>query len=294
MDGAERFIEGNLCVAVQYFVKHDTTLATLETVRRMAGGRGISLLLMQDGIEGARREDERRGVHAECGAAVEDWCATHAAAFARIKHRRLPRNHGTCGTAREIIDAALDLGDWVLFAEDDVLFCDSALDWFVTAVNSDVFAREEVWAVAGESKAFDARGAAVDPDRREADRTRAEALGLVSRYVLFDFLPSSCFATTRAKWAEFGETRGLPNGVRDLNLRCRAEAQRSLWPVIARCRDEGMHHPLGYSMMMRKGDAAAIAGKSVYLTADDLEPGAGFTPLEKTLTGLFTEWRAAS
>jgi hypothetical protein len=71
---------------------------------------------------------------------------------------------------------------------------------------------------------------------------------LIDRFVRFDFLPSSCFATTRDKWAEFGKTRGTTNGDRAVVERCRGEAKLCFWPVVARCRDIGMHHPLGYSV----------------------------------------------
>lgn len=284
----------DLCIALQYFVKQDTTLAALETIRHMAGGQGVTLLLLQDGIKGARRAEEWAELHDACAARVSEWVDASRDSFLQIIHQRQPHNLGTCATTRTIIDAGFELGNWVLFAEDDVLFCDAALDWFVPMINSDVFASDDVWAVAGESKAFDARGRSVAPARVEADRLRANSFGLMSCYVLFNFLPSSCFATTRAKWAEFGKTRGQPNGDRDVNLRCRTEGRRSLWPVIARCRDEGMHHPLGYSMMVREGDASVVAGKAVYLTADDLDPvNSGFRPLDTNLNGLFVEWRDA-
>lgn len=282
----------NLCVAVQYFVKQETVIAMLETVRRMAGGRGATLLLMQDGIEGARNAEELAALHEVCAISVEDWAQANRAHFAQIVTHRQIRNLGTCATTRAIIDMGFSFSDWVIFAEDDVLFCDTALDWFMPSINSDIFAQEDVWAIAGESKAFDSRGKIVTPTRFKEDLSRANSLDLMSRHVLFDFLPSSCFATTLVKWAIFGETRGQPNGDRDVNLRCRAEKRRSLWPVIARCCDEGMHHPLGYSMMVRKGDISAIAEKTVYLTADDLEPvKTDFKTLEKHLNSLFTEWK---
>ena len=78
--------------------------------------------------------------------------------------------------------------------------------------------------------------------------SNAQSHNLIDRFVYLNFLPSSCFATNREKWAEFGRTRGMINGDRAVTDRCMAEGKVCFWPVIARCRDTGMHHPLGYSV----------------------------------------------
>jgi hypothetical protein len=79
-------------------------------------------------------------------------------------------------------------------------------------------------------------------------------------------MPSSCFATNRSKWAEFGHTRGEGHGPRKVVERCQNEGKRVIWPVIARCADIGMHHEIGYSMTLKK-TKDKIPGKSVYITS---------------------------
>jgi hypothetical protein len=142
----------------------------------------------------------------------------------------------------------LETSKSVIFSEDDVIFECDAVEWFERALAHPMFLRPNVWAIAGESRFFDSyRHVPSNADVRRALEV-ALTQNLIDRFVYFDFLPSSCFATTRDKWAEFGDTRGTPRGDRAVVDRCMAEGKFCFWPVIARCRDTGMHHPLGYSV----------------------------------------------
>jgi hypothetical protein len=103
---------------------------------------------------------------------------------------------------------ALETSESVIFSEDDVVFEYDALEWFERALAHPMFLRPNVWAIAGESRFFDAyRHILLDGDVHRALEV-AHTKNLIERFVYLDFLPSSCFATTREKWAEFGDTRG--------------------------------------------------------------------------------------
>lgn len=261
----------NLAIAVQCFNKPDTTIQCLETLAGMDGIGAARLLVYQDGVEGNRRAEGFREAHADTARQVAAWLEEKGGLFRSAVFHGQERNMGTCKTTQNAIDMAFGLGEWVLFTEDDVLFEPDALNWFETAINAPVFAgNRDIWAVAGESKAFDSRGGEVSDRLVEDARRLVVENELIDKCTLMAFLPSSCFATVSDRWAEFGETRGLPHGDRDVNIRCREEGKRSLWPVVARCRDVGMHHPLGYSVAIKKGDLGTIPNKSVYLASGDV------------------------
>ena len=93
---------------------------------------------------------------------------------------------------------------------------------------------------------------------------------MIDKFVYLDFVPSSCFATTREKWAEFGDTRGTTRGDRAVVDRCLAEKTVCFWPAIARCRDIGM---LGYSVRWKGFHHAAF--KNSYVVSGMVKSAAG-------------------
>ncbi len=235
-------------IAIQAFSKADTILATLNSVVRCRGSENYDLLILQDGCFGSKRTEKYREARADTTRAIEAWAVANCQHFLSLSFQQADQNHGPYAIAERVINKAFETSKSVIFSEDDVIFEEDAIQWFERALSHPGFLHPAVWAVAGEAKFFDAKRHAPSPKeiRRALDVARSKRL--IDRFVYYDFLPSSCFATTRHKWAEFGKTRGAPNGDRDVNLRCRAEGKVCLWPVVARCRDIGMHHPLGYTV----------------------------------------------
>ena len=238
-------------IAVQAFNKAESVIGTLDSIVRCRGSNGRHLIVVQDGYRGSNKTEGYRAACDDTTNALESWISTHRDQFASVCFERFDRNNGPHRTAEQLINRALQTSRSVIFSEDDVIFERDAMEWFERALAHPMFLREHVWAIAGESRFFDA----YRHRPSEADVSRAlevaETKNLIDRFVYLDFVPSSCFATTRAKWAEFGQTRGRINGDRAVVDRCIAEGKVCFWPVIARCRDTGMHHPLGYSVRHR-------------------------------------------
>lgn len=261
-------------ICVQVFNKPDTAVQTLDAMTRCDGAEDFDLLVVQDGLEGNRWRSKYENEHAETRAAMTAWIERKAQAFRSVRFMPQTQGRGTAGTARVTIDAGLQDHDWVVFSEDDVIFEPDALTWFRTMIEHPGFLRDDVWAIAGESKYFDAKGQHAPPEVAAEARDIARSQDLISRYTYLRLVPSSCFATTRAKWAEFAETRGMPRGPRFVADRCKDENKLGVWPVIARCRDIGMHHRHGYSMTVRKLPEN-IPQKNTYLASSDLPPMTG-------------------
>ncbi len=235
-------------IAVQAFNKADSVRGTLNSIAQSRGSNNYHLFILQDGCSGSKQTEKYRAAWAETTQAIESWIFRNGDHFASVRFDRSDQNNGPYQTAERLITWALKNSKSAIFSEDDVIFEYDAVEWFERALGHPMFLRPNVWAIAGESRFFDSyRHVPSNADVRRALEV-AQTQNLIDRFVYLDFLPSSCFATTRDKWAQFGETRGMINGDRAVVDRCLAEGKFCFWPVIARCRDTGMHHRLGYSV----------------------------------------------
>lgn len=259
-------------LAIQAFNKADSILGTLDSIARARGANSYDLFILQDGCSGSNQTENYRAPWAETTQAIETWISVNRHHFASVRFGRSEENNGPYRTAERLISWALKTSESVIFSEDDVIFERDAIEWFEKALTHPMFLRPNVWAVAGESRFFDSyRHTPAESDVSRALEL-AESSNLIDKFVYLDFVPSSCFATTRDKWAEFGETRGTIRGDRAVVDRCLAEGKLCFWPVIARCRDIGMHHPLGYSVRWKGLSHAKF--KNSYIVSGMLKSGA--------------------
>jgi len=260
-------------IAVQAFNKADTVIAALDSIAKSRGSRNYALLILQDGCLGSTRTETDGKAQIDTNRAIKTWITRYRNQFASVSFNRVDRNYGPYALAERLINEAFEKSGFVIFSEDDVIFERDAIQWFERARRDPGFQREEAWAIAGESKFFEAQRHT--PSRADINRALevARMQRLMDRFVYFDVVPSSCFATTRDKWAEFGKTRGVARGDRAVVERCRAEGKLCLWPVVSRCRDIGMHHPLGWGVRWRGADHPVF--KNSYIVSSMLENASG-------------------
>ena len=249
--GVRRTFEVPSAIAVQAFNKAENVVSTLDSIARSSGSDKYRLVILQDACSGSVATEKYRSAWAETTRAIEAWIGRKKDHFVSVNFDRSEENNGPYRTAEQLINRALESSEFVIFSEDDVIFEHDAIEWFERAFIHPMFLRPKVWAIAGESKFFDSHRHSPSATVVSHVLELAESNNLINKFVYFDYLPSSCFATTRGKWAEFGETRGTTRGDRAVVDRCLAEGKVCFWPVIARCRDTGMHHPLGYSVRWR-------------------------------------------
>lgn len=235
-------------ICVQAFNKADTIIETLESLARARLAEEFDLIVVQDGLEGNRFKDRYSKEHSETKAAIEAWLVKNGGRFKTECFICESIGRGTAGTAKVAIDYGFENHDWVVFSEDDLIYELDALEWFSAMIDHEGFLREDVWGIAGEAKHFDSKGLLVAEETVREAKQHVRDHNLISKFFYFGWMPSSCFATNKKKWGDFGDTRGLPRGPKQVNDRCKAEGKKSLWPVVARARDIGMHHSIGYSM----------------------------------------------
>ena len=260
-------------IAVQAFNKAESVLGTLDSIARSSGSAKYCLVILQDGCSGSAATEKYHSGWAQTTHALKAWISRNKDHFVSVRFDRSEENNGPYRTAERLITWALEKGKSVIFSEDDVIFEYDALEWFERALTHPMFLRPNVWAIAGESRFFDSyRHSPSETDVARALEL-AESHLLIDKFVYLEFLPSSCFATTREKWAEFGDTRGTTRGDRAVVDRCLEEGKVCFWPVIARCRDIGMHHPLGYSVRWKGLHHTRF--KNSYVVSGMLKPAAG-------------------
>jgi hypothetical protein len=285
-------------IAVQAFNKAESVLGTLDSIAGSSGSDKYRLVILQDACSGSAATEKYRSDWAQTTHVLEAWISRNKHHFVSVRFDRSKENKGPYRTAEQLISRALESSEFVIFSEDDVIFERDGIEWFEKALTHLMFLRPNVWAIAGESRFFDS----YRHSPSESDLSRAlelaERSNLIDKFVYLDFVPSSCFATTRDKWAEFGQTRGTTRGDRAVVDRCLAEEKVCFWPVIARCRDTGMHHPLGYSVRWRGLNHTAF--KNSYIVSGMLKPAAGdltelTTSQKDTLLSEFTRrWELLS
>jgi hypothetical protein len=260
-------------IAVQGFNKAESVIVTLDSIVRSSGSNKYRLVILQDACSGSAATEKYRSAWVETTHAVEAWISRNKDHFVSVRFDQSEENEGPCRTAEQLINRALESSEFVMFSEDDVIFEHDAIEWFERAFIHPMFLRPNVWAIAGESRFFDSSGHS--PSDTDVSRALelAESHNLINKFVYLQFVPSSCFATTREKWAQFGETRGTTRGDRAVVDRCLAEGKMCFWPVIARCRDTGMHHPLGYSVRWKGLHHTAF--KNSYIVSGMLKSSAG-------------------
>lgn len=282
-------------IALQVFNKPDLTLELLTSLSNAFGVETYRVYVLQDSLTGALSSKRYAPDHARTKAVVEAWLQQNATRFVAASFRENDTNLGTCKTTQAVIDWALTDCDDVIFSEDDTTFEPDALMWFRAMLAHEAFAAGDVWAVAGESKIFDSGGAPVTQEQLAEGHAAVTNEGLLAEFIRLSFLPSTCFATNRQKWSEFGATRGHPNGDRDVNIRCKEEGRFSLWPVVARVSDNGMHHPNGFSVLVHKSPERVSNKKQNIASGQFGACEQSFVEKTRNVGGLFsrfsTGWR---
>jgi len=259
-------------IVVQTFVKLDTLSLLCDSLLRCGGRSNFDLIFWSDDARGSRKAAENSAKSEKVRRHVNEFSVACAGEFGSIVNHKNPSNLGTCKTCEVALNYAFANHKFVIFTEDDTIFARDALQWFLAMRETPEFLSPATWAIAGESVFFDAKQRAFGQELVIDARLHAKRRGLWNKFVAERFLPSTCFATTRNKWAEFSATRGQPLGDVDVCNRCAAEEKRCLFPVVGRVKDIGMLHPDGYSILIHSEKKVQQNDKNCYLLSDEICP----------------------
>jgi hypothetical protein len=258
-------------IVVQNYNKPDTLRDVCESLLACENRHLFDLIFWSDSAVGGHKETEHGPKVAQSRAYLESFSATHGDQFHSVAIYQNSINLGCYKTCRVAMDKAFEEHDFVVLSEDDCIFSPDALNWFLEMSRSSAFHDDAVWAIAGESIFFDSQKVTLDGQFVADAKNYAKVNRLWEQFITFGFIPSSCFATNRHKWAEFAITRGETNGDVTLCQRCRVEGKKCLFPVVARVKDVGMLHPDGYSVLIHSMENVKEV-KNCYLMSGDILP----------------------
>jgi hypothetical protein len=162
-------------------------------------------------MEGNRIMRQHGEAHAETRDAIEEWLKDNAQCFKTAQFLPQSVGRGTAATAGLLLDTAMDISDSAVFTEDDVVFDADAVCYFAKMLESDVYARADVYGVAGESKYFDLQTEMPSDELFQDAKKVAQELELQNFFQLTHGFPSSCFGVNAEKWKQIREVRSGPN-----------------------------------------------------------------------------------
>jgi hypothetical protein len=200
---------------------------------------------------------------------LDNFIKVHGQRFGSVRDFANTTNMGCYTTCQVALDHSFALHPFVIFAEDDVVFSADALLWFDAIRRQKLLDNARHWAIAGESVFFNASDRPIPEGWPDVMKKLSRERRLADYYITHNFMPSTCFATTRAKWAEFGATRGLIRGDCFVNERCKAEDKHTIFPVVPRVKDVGMLHENGFSVMVHTLSGVTEI-KNTYVMAEDV------------------------
>jgi len=255
-------------VLVQCYNKADTTALTLGALLKCSGAADFNLVIWQDDETGNPKADVHGPGRVATTAVVEAMLPVLQKTFRSVAYYKNDGNLGCYATCQVAIDKVLETNDFVIFSEDDAIFSEDALDWFVAATGLPEYADPDCVAVTGESVYFDSQGKPVDRAFRFRMLEAANATGIGLDYITHNFVTSTVFAVDRRKWSVIREIRGQINGDVTLCHECAARSWFCIFPMVPRVVDIGMRHSQGYSVGIHS--AENVSDKTSYITSDDL------------------------
>ncbi len=256
---------------VQCYIKVDTLDALCKSLVECSELENFNLIFWVDKVKTTSVYTGDSDANAAVFDYIASFCTDFDHLFASIEVKSNDVNLGTCKTCQSALDYAFQSYDFVAFTEDDTVLARDALAWGTALYKSGILSEKDTIALAGESIFFDSRRAAVDPAYVDVAISEANRRGYFNKYVKLNFVPSTCFFTTKAKWDMFGSIRGQPHGDEDVCNLCRDQQLFCVFPVVARVKDVGMLHDKGHSVRTL-GTSNVPEIKNTYLTADSLIP----------------------
>jgi hypothetical protein len=256
---------------IQCYIKVDTLDALCKSLIRCSQTQDFNLIFWVDKVKSSHSFDGDSTANAAVLAYIAAFSGEFGHLFASVEVKTNNNNLGTCKTCQTALDYAFQRYDFVAFTEDDTIFSRDALTWGAGLYTRGILDERDVIALAGESIYFDSRREKVDAPYIETARRESNQRGYFNKYMKLNFVPSTCFFTTKAKWDVFGDIRGQPRGDEDVCDLCRDQKLFCVFPVVARVKDMGMLHDKGHSVRTL-GAQSVPEIKNTYLMSDDLTP----------------------
>jgi hypothetical protein len=255
-------------VAIQCFNKPDTLDKVLAALVRCDETEAFDLVIGQDNAVGSAKQATYSRPAEEVRAVIGKWIPELLNKFNSVEVKLGSRNRGTAPTCRQLLDHVTSKYDGFVFLEDDCVFSKDALRWAHYHLQYSL-GIDTYWFASCESIFFDSKGNATSEEKIQLLQEYARRNDVHSTYVEINFVPSTCFITTREVWEKARGVRSFPHGPESLNKYLKSSEKKTLAPVVPRASDIGMLHELGFSVAIL-GRSHVKEIKETYLTSEGL------------------------
>lgn len=217
-------------LAIQCFVKYDTLKIVLENLLRCYNKEKYTVVFGLDSCQNMPYQNR------------SSWLENNKKILELITNYKKQKYHkdtiilkneknlGCYQTCYKLINYAMDLSEFVIFIEDDVLLGRDSLIFYEKAF--DIFSNDE--------KLFAVSSSAVSiHEKKEKNLFKLQKC---------NWVPSFQFGLCKKVWQKYGKNRGNgPQGDIDFGFDCRNNDMYTLCPKISRSLRIGINHPDSYT-----------------------------------------------
>lgn len=256
-------------ICIQAFVKPILLTSLIESLKNCIGIKDYTILIWFDSTNHMKYLNREDWVekNKKCLEIAEKYKSQNFCKNFVIKQNE--ENLGTAKTCYTAITYAFsELGEYVIFTEDDTIFSKDALIYFNFFYQNNYFKNLELWSIVGESPFFDSKGQIFSKAQIEEIKKKTNPEELGKFYSKINWVNSTQFSLTKEVWNHYGEVRGRKMGAIEFGELCIAKGGHSIYPIIARVKDVGMEATDGYSFYHHGKNVSEL--KNTYISSDDL------------------------
>lgn len=235
------------CVALQCFNKPDVLANVIESLLSCDNKENFDLTVIQDYFS---PEDEKKYYDGwrDVKRLISSYHSKLCESFCSFRYISNKTNFGTAPTCKKLLDIVSEEYDAFIFIEDDCILSKDALTVAKFFIENHI-GIDRFWFATCESINFNSCKKKIS--RIERDRVLGEFNDLDDLHLMYgelNFVPSTCFITTKEIWKITSEIRSFTRGPESLNEYVKANNKKTIFPLIPRASDIGMTHELGYSV----------------------------------------------
>jgi hypothetical protein len=256
-------MEYKISIILQFFVKKHYLNKIIKKLSNL-NISNYNIIFWQDSLINSKyyNEDSYLKKYNECTNIIKD----NLHLFKNVEFKQNTTNLGTCKTCEVSMNYAFTKSKYAILLEDDVIPSKNFLNFFEYFIDNNYLNFEnKLLFLASESILFDAQNNSPTPKFIELCNEYVNKNNLNKYYLTLNFVPSSCFCTSKQIWEKVGYIRGQPNGDEDLCNYYKNNGCKTIMPVVPCCKDVGMLDADGYSVTLH-GVKRVSEIKNVYLT----------------------------
>jgi hypothetical protein len=239
--------EFKLSIVIQVFIKNhllDDVITALLSVKNIDS---CNIIFWQDSLIGSKYYNNDYEINHK---KTKEIINNYITKFKHAEFKSNISNLGTCATCKTAMDYAFTKSQYAILIEDDLIVSKNFLNFFTFFIDNNYLNIDKnIVTIGGESIFFNAKNKSINDENIDIANKLIDKYTLNQYYTFVEnFVPSTCFCTSKSIWQIIGSIRGLPTGCNKLNDYVTENKLKTITPVVPVCKDIGMLDQNGYSM----------------------------------------------